>query len=135
MLVAIAVAPLPAQSTSEPRPYYNVTEETTINGTVSSVLTKAAPRMVLGSHLLLQTATGQIDASLGPWGLAGKDALVVSAGKSVEVTGVMKTLKQHEVFVVRTVKVDGEVYPVRNEHGVPISPQARQRASQNGGSL
>jgi hypothetical protein len=41
----------------------------------------------------------------------------------------MKTIMDKQVFLVRTVKVSGEVYTIRNEHGFPVSPQARQRLS------
>jgi hypothetical protein len=86
--------------------------------------------MIPGSHLMLETSSGKIDASLGKWGLAGKGALSVAPGEAVAVTGVMKTVREHEVFVVRTVKAEGRVYTIRNERGGPVSPQSRERASQ-----
>jgi hypothetical protein len=108
---------------------YDVTQEVTLNGTVSSVLTKPSPGMIMGSHLLLATPSGPVDASLGMFGLRGKGAVSVAAGQQIEVTGVMKTLKNKQVFLVRTVKAGGQVYTIRNEHGFPVSPQARERAS------
>jgi hypothetical protein len=83
----------------------------------------------MGSHLLLTTPSGQVDASLGTFGLRGKGALLVAAGQQVEVTGVMKTVNDKQVFLARTVKVGGQVYTIRNEHGFPVSPQARERAN------
>jgi hypothetical protein len=62
--------------------------------------------------------------------LIGKGALAVSPGQQVEVKGVMKTIKARQVFLVRTVKAGGAVYPIRNKHGFAISPQSRERASQ-----
>jgi len=85
--------------------------------------------MIWGSHLLLATTSGPVDASLGTFGLRGKGAVSVAAGQQVEVTGVMKTIKDKQVFLVRTVKAGGQVYTIRNEHGFPVSPQARERAS------
>jgi len=38
---------------------------------------------------------------------------------------VMKTIGNQKVFLARTVKVGDQVYTIRNEHGVPIPPQAR----------
>jgi hypothetical protein len=70
--------------------------------------------------------------------LQGEDALSVTVGQQVEVTGVMKTLKNKAVFVVRIVEIGDKVYRMRNEHGIPLSPQARERAierTQNGDSL
>jgi hypothetical protein len=128
LLFAILVIPLNAQSTRDRSQYYDVSQEVTLRGAVSGVLTKPASGMIMGSHLLLTTVSGPVDASLGRWGLQGKDALSVIAGQQVEVTGVMKTLKNQVVFVTRIVKVGDKVYRMRNEHGIPLSPQARERA-------
>jgi len=97
---------------------------------VSSVLTEPSPGMIMGSHLLLATASGEVDASLGRFGLLGKGALSVAAGQQVEVTGIMKTLMEKQVFVARTLKVGEQVYTMRNQHGIQISPQTRERARQ-----
>jgi hypothetical protein len=85
--------------------------------------------MLMGSHILLSTPTGPVDACLGRFALQGKGALSIAGGQQVEVTGVMKTIKDKQVFLTRTVKVGGEVYTIRNEHGFPLSPQVRERAS------
>jgi hypothetical protein len=138
-----STAPVQAQTaaneTGAAGPYYDVAREVALKGTVSRVLTRPSPGMILGSHLLLATASGLVDASLGRFGLQGNGALSVVAGQQVEVTGVMKTLMDRQVFLVRIVKVGGQVYTIRNEHGIQMSPQARARArqttTQNGDSL
>jgi hypothetical protein len=109
--------------------------EVTLTGTVESVLAKAAPGMIVGSHLLLATPVGPVDASLGRFGLQGDGAVSVAAGQQIEATGVMKRIKDTSVLLVRSVKVGGEVYTIRNKHGFPVSPQARKRASEKGESL
>jgi len=131
LLFAILAVPLSAQPATHSSPFYDVTKEIKLSGTVSSVLAKPLPEMIVGSHLVFATETGVVDASLGRWGLQGKGALSVVPGQQVEVTGVMKTLNGAQVFIARTVKVGGQVYLIRNEHGVSMSPQARDRASQN----
>jgi hypothetical protein len=132
------LTPSPAQAQTAERHtgpfYYDVTHEVTFSGTVSSVLTKPTPGMIMGSHLLLSTASGPLDASLGRFAMSGKGALSVAAGQQIEVTGVVKTIKDKPVLLTRTVKVGGQVYAIRNERGVLISPQARARA-QKGESL
>jgi len=132
LLFAILASPLSAQpkAVHESHPYYDVTKEVTLNGTVSSVVSGPSKGMIVGSHLLLQTASGNVDASLGKWGLAGKGALSVASGQRVDVTGVMKTVRNKEVFMVRVVKTNGKIYAIRNAHGVPVSPQGREHASQ-----
>ena len=106
---------------------YHVSEEVTLKGTVSSVLTKHAPGMIMGSHLLVTTSSGTVDASLGTFAMRGKDGLQIKAGQEVELTGIMKTLKSKPVFLTRLVKTDSQVYKVRNERGFPMSPQAHDR--------
>ncbi len=130
MLFAVVTVPVGAQPAGESHPYYDKTQEVTLKAPVSSVLTTPEPGMVAGSHLLLITPSGTVDASLGRFGLVGKGALSVAAGEQVEVTGVMKTLRKKQVFVVRTVKAGGQVYTMRNEYGIQVSPQSRVRASQ-----
>ena len=109
---------------------YDVSQEVSLNGTVSSVVTKSSPGMLPGSHLLLATLSGPVDVSLGMFGLLGKDALPVSGGQQVEVTGVMKTFRGKQIFFARRVKTEDHVFAIRNEHGIPVTPQARERASQ-----
>jgi hypothetical protein len=108
---------------------YDISQEVTLNGTVSSVLPNPARGMMMGSHLLLATSSGPVDASLASFGLQGKGAVSVTPGQQIEVTGVMKTINDKQVFLTRTVKANGQIYTIRNERGIPMSPQARERAS------
>lgn len=135
LLLAISAVPLLAQPTHEAHPLYDITKEVTLSGTVSTVLEKAAPGMAWGSHLVIDTTSGKVDASLGRWGLAGKDALHVTPGQQVEVIGIMKTISDKTFFMVRTVKVNGKVYTIRNQHGAEISPQTRKLAAEKGVTL
>jgi hypothetical protein len=134
-LLAILVVPLIAQPARDSGAYYDISKEVTLSATVTAVLSRPAPGMVWGSHLLLTTASGNVDASLGRFALLGKDALSVAPGQQVEVTGVMKTVNDKEVFLVRTVKANGKVFSIRNQHGLPLSPQARELAARRGETL
>jgi hypothetical protein len=109
---------------------YDATKETTIKGTVSSVITKPTAGMLWGAHLMVETSTGTVDASLGRLAIKGKDSSVFSAGQQVEVTGVMKTLNEKEVFLTRTVKVGDQVYTIRNQNGFPVRDTSHDRDSQ-----
>jgi hypothetical protein len=112
---------------------YDIRDKVTLSGTVTSIVAKAAPGMIGGSHLLLTSSSGRVDASLGRFGLHGSGGVSVSAGQQIEVRGVMRTIKDKPVFLVRTMTVGGEVYTLRNPHGVQLSPQARQRTGQKTG--
>jgi hypothetical protein len=109
---------------------YDVSKEVTLSGTVSSLLTKPSPGMIMGAHLLLQTKSGVVDASLGRFALRGYGALEISGGEAVSVTGVMKTLNGKQVLLSRIVRVANQVYTIRNQHGIPLTPLARERLSE-----
>jgi hypothetical protein len=140
-LVCSVLVPSPIQAETAQQPSglftYDISKEVTFSATVSSVISKPTKGMLMGSHLLLAYGTGSIDASLGSFGLQGKGAPSIAAGQQVEVTGVMKTIKDKQVFFTRLVKVNGETYSLRNQHGVPLSPEARERLSRKtvGGGL
>jgi fructose-specific component phosphotransferase system IIB-like protein len=131
LFVAILVVPELAASDQ----YYDLNKEVTLTGTVSSVLYKPAQGMVWGSHLMIETVSGKVDASLGRWGSGSISALSLTQGKQVEITGIMKALNDKQVFLARALKVNGKVYTLRNEHGTPVSPQSRKRAAERGESL
>jgi len=84
---------------------------------------------------MIETVSGRLDASLGRFGLEGKGALSVTPGQRIEITGVMKTVRDKEVFVVRSVKANGKTYTIRNEHGIDVSPLTRERAANEGVTL
>jgi len=100
---------------------YDISREITLNGTVSGVLKKPGPGMIMGDHLLVATPSGTVDVSLGNSALQGKYGMTVTEGQHLQLTGVMKTLKGKQVFLARLVKVDGQLYMIRNEQGFPVS--------------
>src|ERR1700691_5091059 len=57
----------------------NVSQEITLTGNVSRVLTKGAPGMIAGGHLLSKPPAGIVDASLGRFGRGGNGALSVAS--------------------------------------------------------
>lgn len=132
LLLAIAAIPLLAQPAHPSHPFYDQNKEVTLSGTVSSLIDRASVEPMIGPHLLFTTTAGEVDASLGKFALRGKNTPNLAPGQQVEVTGVMKTIRNKQVFVARTVKVEGRVYSLRSRFGVPVSPQSRKRASQQG---
>ncbi len=109
-------------------PKYDVTKEVTLTGTVSSVVKKATPetQMLGGAHLIVETAYGKIDASLGAFAMKAEGSLSVSPGQQVQITGVMKSVRDQQVFVTRLVQLNGHVYKIRNEHGFVVAPGPRK---------
>jgi len=109
-------------------PKYDISQEVTLTATVSSVFSQATSetKILAGSHLILETSSGRIDASLGVFPIAGEGAPSISAGQHVQVTGVMKTVRNQCVLITRLVLIDGRTYKVRNEHGFLLMPVTRK---------
>jgi hypothetical protein len=121
----MSALPLPAQTSdvstqTTAHPWYDIAKEVTLTGTVISVEKTPArgTATLIGSHLMIQTNVGPVDASLGSYALKGKGALSVSTGDSVRVNGVMKTVQGKQVFIARVVTTNGHAYVLRNEHGM-----------------
>ena len=129
-LFAIPIYAQTIEPTKKPAapPKYDIRSEVTLPATVTSVISQATPEMKMlpGSHLILETASGKIDACLGVFRIAGEGAPSVSAGERVQVTGVMKTVRHQRVLVTRLVLINGHTYKVRNEHGFVLMPAARK---------
>jgi uncharacterized membrane protein len=119
---------------------YDITKEVTLTGTVSTVV-KAATRemkMLPGSHLVLATGSGKLDATLGKYAMRNSGVSSITPGQQVQLTGMITTVKGQQVFVTRLVQVNGHTYKVRNEHGVavaPVSGKSNRSAYTKGGQL
>lgn len=110
--------------------FYDVSQETTLTGTVAVLSKSSLPGTLPGAHLTLTAPNSSIDVSLGHFAFSGKDALSLAAGQQVEVTGVFKRLRGSQVLLARLVKVGNSVYAIRNIHGLPVTPNAHERATQ-----
>lgn len=108
-------------------PRYDITREVTLTGSVSRVLKTTTPEMNMlgGSHIIVATSSGEIDATLGPFAMEGNDAIKVAPGQRIQITGVMKTIRDQHVFVTRLVLANGRVYTIRNERGFPVTSERR----------
>ena len=122
LLFGWLAAPAGAQTATtakaaRPAPLYDASKETTLQGTVSKVVTKPGAGMIAGGHLIVATAQGNVDAHVGGRALQGPNAIAVTAGDSVKLVGVMATVNHNQIFLVRTVEAGEHTYTIRNERG------------------
>jgi len=101
-------------------PLYDTSKETTIEGTVASVVTTSTKGMVPGAHLMVATPTGTIDAPLGRYVMNGPRAAVFTPGERVTIVGVPAVFANQHLFLARTVQGAGKTYQIRNQHGFLI---------------
>lgn len=125
----LAAGPVPAEVRT-----YDANRETVIEGTVVSVVAKPGPGILPGAHLMLYTASGSLDAHLGTYALRGPNAVVVTPGEKVRVTGVTTNVGGRRLFLVRSLQAGLKVYRIRNEHGFPIRSAAPDWKGGRGGA-
>ena len=128
-VVLLALTPAEAQHGPDVVRVHQRAPEERVSGTVAAVLPQGKPGTLPGSHLLLTTMNGSVDVSLGMLAFKGKSALSISAGEQVEVIGGVKLFRGKPVLVAQSVTVRDRTYAIRNEHDVPVTPKARERAA------
>jgi hypothetical protein len=109
---------------------YNASKEVMIQGTIQSVVRAPAKGTVLGTHLMLATSKGPVDAHVGDFITRGPNAVKFSSGQAVKVVGVSTTINKHQIFLVRTVEVGGRTVQVRTSTGFLIVPGAKGKIVQ-----
>ena len=142
---ALCAAPLNAQdaapatsasSSTALVPAYNLSKEVKIQGTIQKI-DVASPTGPMGTHVLIQTAQGVVDAHLG-YGPAAKPAyLGITEGLNITVVGMMENFEGSEILITRLLQTPTRIFILRNEHGIPIRAVPRGASpaskSQEGG--
>src|SRR5438477_1782152 len=96
---------------------YNIANDVSLQGTViKSTENSATPP--IGAHLLLQTASGNVDVHLGAARLLHLAKMNVTQAASVRFIGQMHTVGQSSAFFARRVPVGTHVLAVRSTHGL-----------------
>ena len=134
---AAAVAQRPhANATAAVSGGYNLTNDSSLQGTILSY-TENSKTPPLGTHVVLQTASGNVDVHLGDARVLHQAKLNLAQGMSVRFVGQTQTVGQNTVFLARLVQIGSQVVALRSTRGLPVSPgvargkAAAKRASAN----
>lgn len=99
---------------------YNIANDSSLQGTVLSY-TENSKTPPLGTHVLLQTSSGNVDVHLGDARLLHQAKLSLAQGTSVRFVGQPQTAGKNTVFLARLVQVGSQVVAVRSNHGLPLT--------------
>jgi hypothetical protein len=131
----------PAQRPQQTAPRslaYDATRETSLSGTVLSYTpnSSVAP---LGAHVVLQTASGQVDVHLGPRGFLEARHFSLANGDAVRVVGAPVSDSGINVFLARVIQKGTQAMVLRSPHGLPLGrpgspPRGDAQAQQEGGA-
>jgi hypothetical protein len=99
---------------------YNIANDVSLQGTVLKYTENSATPPI-GTHVLLQTSSGNVDVHLGDARLLHLGKLFITPGSNIRFVGQMNTEGSKQIFLARLVQVGSQVLAVRNEHGFLIS--------------
>jgi hypothetical protein len=123
-LPGVALAQRPnAKSVSAAAGGYNVANDVSLQGTILNY-TENSRMPPLGTRVLLQTPSGNVDVHLGDARLLHQAKMSLTQGMSVRFVGQTHTIGKNSVFLARLVQVGPQVVVVRSNHGLPLTPGA-----------
>jgi hypothetical protein len=131
LAISLLAAPLYANEQVTPRrtviaSKYDMSKEVTLQGTVQSLVKEPSSGAIPGAHLMVATGRGTVDAHIGNLVFRG-NAMTFTAGQPVKLTGIMTTFNHQNVFLVRTMQVEGKTITVRSHSGFLVSPETMAR--------
>jgi hypothetical protein len=115
------------RNTTPPR--YQASKEVTMEGTIQGVVKKPTAGAMLGTHLMVTTSKGTVDAQIGDFVTKGSHAFTPAVGQSVKIVGVMTTINHKDVFLTRTIETGNRTVEVRTKTGFLIVPGVKGHAS------
>lgn len=109
--------------------------EVTVTGTIQQTASQAVHAGPRGIHLVLTGTQGVFNANVGPY-LSTNVKQSLSAGKQVQVTGVIQAFNGQDYLLVRELTVAGRQIIIRNQYGFLVHPESstgsRSQHRQNG---
>lgn len=121
--VALPDSAQPAASTKTAPGTYNIANDVSLQGTILSY-TENSQTPPIGTHLVLQTSSGNAEVHLGDARLLHLAKLNLAQGMSIRVVGQMQTVGAKPVFMARLVQSGAQVLAVRSVHGLPLAAGA-----------
>jgi len=100
---------------------YQVANDVSVQGTVLKY-TENSTSAPIGTHVLLQTASGNVDVHLGDGRMLKAAKLTLSDGAAVRFVGQNRSIGNSSVFLARLVQVGAQVVAVRSTRGALLSP-------------
>ncbi len=90
---------------------------------------RAVARGFSGTHLVLNTDTGNLIVHLGPSSYISAEGFSLAKGDALEIIGSKVKLNGQDVLLAREVKKDGKVLTLRDAKGFPMGSRGHQRPS------
>ena len=99
---------------------YDASREVSLQGTVAK-FTENSADLPVGAHVLVQTASGQVDVHLGDPRLLKLNNMTIAQGASIRIIGEQVETNQGTFFLARLVQQGTQVVAVRSMTGMPLA--------------
>jgi hypothetical protein len=103
---------------------YDSRNEIQLQGAIRRIET-AGEDGPIGTHILIRTATGVVDAHLGYGRAASPTYLGLATGESVTVIGMIERAEGKDILLTRILGTSKHVFILRSQHGIPVRGTAR----------
>jgi hypothetical protein len=100
-------------------PVYDMSKEIKVQGTIQQI-EMVGPGGPLGTHVLIQTSQGVVDAHLGYRKATTAENLGLSVGQEIQITGRMANIGGDSVLLARLLTTPTHIFILRSEHGIPV---------------
>ena len=118
---AVAQSPQSATTSAKTAPgTYNIADDVSLQGTILNY-TENSQTPPIGTHLVLQTSSGNAEVHLGDARLLHLAKMNLAPGMSIRVVGQMQTVGAKPVFMARLIQSGAQVLAVRSVHGLPLA--------------
>jgi len=98
---------------------YDLAKEVKIEGVIEKIDATSA-NTPMGTHILIQTPQGEVDAQLGFGAAARPTRLGIEEGQNVTILGMMSNVGDTQVLLARLLTTPNRIFVLRNEHGIPV---------------
>lgn len=119
------------QSAAPEKRAYDVSQEVSLQGTVVSFV-ESSQTPPLGPHVVVQTASGQVDIHLGDARLLKANHLTLAAGDSIRVVGENVPYGTGTQFFARILQKGNQTLALRSTRGFPLRPTPKAGKSEAG---
>ena len=119
------------QSAAQQMRAYDVSREVSLQGAVVS-FEENSSTAPLGPHVVIQTASGQVDVHLGDSRLLKANHLTLAAGDNVRVVGENVTHGTSNQFFARIIQKGNQTLALRSARGFPLRPASKAGKSEAG---
>lgn len=121
LLAASAVAQRSAANAKSAPGSYNLANDVSVQGTVLKYAENSSTPPI-GTHVLVQTSSGNVDVHLGDARLLHLANLRITPGATVRFIGQPQQIGANSIFLARLVQVGTTVLAVRSEQGFLYGP-------------